>query len=114
MKPLAGFLEFLKRGGKNDRFRWVYHSRAGLNVVANETGANAVGFVVAAILLGFGLAPFVGDSLERHIPVSLWRRMSFSRVASRRWGVERFNAVLTRIGWNGMIFSDAQRRVCQV
>ena len=32
----------------------------GLNVVANETGANAVGFVVAAILLGFGLAPFVG------------------------------------------------------
>ena len=77
----------------------------GLNVVANETGANSEGFVVTAILLGFGLAPFVGDSLERHIPVSMWRRVSFSRVASRRWGVEPFNAVLTRIGWNGMVLA---------
>lgn len=77
----------------------------GLNVVANETGANSEGFVVTAILLGFGLAPFVGDSLERHIPVSMWRRVSFSRVASRRWGVELFNTVLTRIGWNGMVLA---------
>lgn len=84
-------------------FAGIITAVLGLNVVANETGANAVGFVITAILLGFGLAPFVGDSLERHIPVSLWRRMSFSRVASRRWGVELFNTALTRIGWTGMI-----------
>lgn len=104
MKPLAGFLEFPK-GVEVIAFAGAIAAVLGLNIVANETGANSEGFVVTAILLGFGLAPFVGDSLERHIPVSMWRRVSFSRVASRRWGVELFNAVLTRIGWNGMILA---------
>lgn len=93
------------KGGEVIAFAGTIAAVLGLNVVANETGANSEGFVVTAILLGFGLAPFVGDSLERHIPVSMWRRVSFSRVASRRWGVELFNAVFTRIGWNGMVLA---------
>lgn len=104
MKPLAGFLEFPK-GVEVIAFAGTIAAMLGLNVVAKEAGVNSVGFVVTAILLGFGLSPFVGDSLERHIPISMWRRVSFSRVASRRWGVELFNAVLTRIGWNGMILA---------
>lgn len=77
----------------------------GLVIVANATGVASVGFVVTTTLLGLGLAPFVGDSLERHIPSSQWDRISLARDASRRWGVELFNAFLSWIGWNRLIFS---------
>lgn len=75
----------------------------GLIIVANATGPDTVGFVVTTTLLGFGLAPFVGDSLERHIPDTLWNRTSLSRDASRQWGVDLFNAVLSWIGWNRLV-----------
>lgn len=77
----------------------------GLVIVANATGVASVGFVVTTTLLGLGLAPFVGDSLERHIPSSQWDRISLSRDASRRWGVDLFNATLSWIGWNRLIFA---------
>lgn len=51
----------------------------GLVIVANATGVASVGFVVTTTLLGLGLAPFVGDSLERHIPSSQWDRISLAR-----------------------------------
>lgn len=77
----------------------------GLGIVADATGADAVGFAITATLLGFGLAPFVGDSLERHTPDSLWEGISLSRDASRRWGVDLFNAVLSWIGWNKLVIA---------
>lgn len=60
----------------------------GLVIVANATGVASVGFVVTTTLLGLGLAPFVGDSLERHIPSSQWDCISLSRetpVADGEW-----------------------------
>lgn len=56
----------------------------GLVIVATSVGANSAGFAITAILLGFGLAPFAGDSLERHVPRSLWDRLSLSHNAYRR------------------------------
>lgn len=85
-----------------------------LVVVADETGANAVGFVVTVILMGFGFALFIGDSLERHIPSSLWDRLSLSREAARRWGVKLFNTVLSRIGWNKLIIAMREDRAARV
>lgn len=76
----------------------------GLVIVANATGVVPVGFVVTTTLLGLGLAPFVGDSLERHIPSSQWDRISLARDASRRWGVEPSNAFFPWIGCNRLIF----------
>lgn len=75
----------------------------GLVVAAGAVGADSVGFVVTVTLIGFGFALFVGGSLERYLPASLWRRFSLSRAASRRWGVDCFNAFLWRIGWNKRI-----------
>lgn len=77
----------------------------GLVTVANEPAAGMAGFVVTVIFMGFGFALFVGDSLERHIPTSLWDRFSLSPVAYRRLGVKLFNTLLSRIGWNRVIFS---------
>ena len=56
----------------------------GLVIVATSVGANSSGFAITAILFGFGLAPFAGDSLERHVPRSLWDRLSLSHNAYRR------------------------------
>ncbi|CAB0872765.1 hypothetical protein FRC0378_02072 [Corynebacterium diphtheriae] len=81
----------------------------GLVIVANATGVVPVGFVVTTTLLGLGLAPFVGDSLERHIPSSQWDRISLARDASRRWGVEPSNAFFPWIGCNRLIFPPAER-----
>ncbi|WP_368266225.1 hypothetical protein [Corynebacterium ulcerans] len=77
----------------------------GLVIAANATGADSAGFVITVTLMGFGLALFVGESLERRIPGYQWDRISFSRDASRRWGVHLFNAVLSWIGWNRLIFA---------
>ena len=76
-----------------------------LVIVANEPAAGMAGFVVTVILMGFGCALFVGDSLERRIPISLWDRLSLSRETSRRLGVKLFNTFLSWIGWNRIIFS---------
>ena len=76
-----------------------------LVIVANEPTAGMAGFVVTVILMGFGCALFVGDSLERRIPISLWDRLSLSRETSRRLGVKLFNTFLSWIGWNRIIFS---------
>ena len=86
----------------------------GLVIVANEAGADTTGFTITVILLGFGFAPFVGDSLERHIPSSLWDRLSFSRKASRLWGVSLFNTFLSRIGWNRRIIAMRGNRAAGV
>ncbi|ARU45685.1 hypothetical protein [Corynebacterium silvaticum] len=75
----------------------------GLVIVADATGADSAGFVITVTLMGFGLALFVGESLERHIPCSQWDRISLSRESSHRWGVDLFNAVLSWIGWNRLI-----------
>lgn len=77
----------------------------GLVIAADATGADSAGFVITVTLMGFGLALFVGESLERRIPGYQWDRISFSRDASRRWGVHLFNAVLSWIGWNRLIFA---------
>ncbi|PAT07576.1 hypothetical protein CKJ82_09220 [Corynebacterium hadale] len=75
----------------------------GLSVVAGATGAGTAGFVVSATLLGFGLAPFVGDSLQRLLPCSVWGRFSLSARTARGLGVDHFNAFLTRVGWNQQV-----------
>ena len=75
----------------------------GLSVVAGATGAGAAGFVISATLLGFGLAPFVGDSLHRLLPCSVWGRFSLSASTARGLGVDHFNAFLTRVGWNRQV-----------
>lgn len=75
----------------------------GLSVVAGATGAGAAGFVVSTTLLGFGLAPFVGDSLQRLLPSSVWGRLSLSARTARGLGVDHFNALLTRVGWNRQV-----------
>ena len=75
-------------------------SAGGLFVVANAAGAGSVGFAITAALLGFGLAPFVGDSLQRRIPESVWARLSLSRSAARRCGVDVFNTALSAIRGN--------------
>ena len=75
----------------------------GMSVVAGATGAGAAGFVVSATLLGFGLAPFVGDSLQRLLPCSVWGRFSLSASTARGLGVDHFNAFLTRVGWNRQV-----------
>lgn len=75
----------------------------GLSVVAGATGAGAAGFVVSATLLGFGLAPFVGDSLQQLLPCSVWGRFSLSARTARSLGVDHFNAFLTRVGWNRQV-----------
>ncbi|MGV0375894.1 glycosyl-4,4'-diaponeurosporenoate acyltransferase CrtO family protein [Corynebacterium hadale] len=77
----------------------------GLSAVAGATGAGAAGFVISATLLGFGLAPFVGDSLQRLLPCSVWGRFSLSAGVSRRLGVDQFNAFLTRVGWNRQVLA---------
>ncbi|CQD15748.1 exported hypothetical protein [Corynebacterium striatum] len=81
----------------------------GLVVVAGAVGADSVGFVVTVTLIGVGFALFVGGSLERYLPASVWRRFSLSRAASRRWGVDCFNAFLWRIGWNKHIVAMRKR-----
>ncbi|PAT05214.1 hypothetical protein CKJ81_10135 [Corynebacterium hadale] len=75
----------------------------GMSVVAGATGAGAAGFVISATLPGFGLAPFVGDSLHRLLPCSVWGRFSLSASTARGLGVDHFNAFLTRVGWNRQI-----------
>ncbi|OFT26724.1 hypothetical protein HMPREF3172_02520 [Brevibacterium sp. HMSC08F02] len=75
-------------------------SAGGLFVVANAAGAGSVGFAITAALLSFGLAPFVGDSLQRRIPDGVWAQLSLSSTAARRWGVDLFNAILSTVGWN--------------
>nr|WP_305082891.1 hypothetical protein [Corynebacterium sp. CCUG 69979] len=77
----------------------------GLVIVADATSAHSAIFVLMVTLTGFGWAPFVGNSLERYIPHSLWDRMSMSHETSRRWGVSQFNSFLSRIGWNKLIFA---------
>ncbi|BAM26914.1 hypothetical protein [Corynebacterium ulcerans] len=77
----------------------------GLVIVADATGADSAGFVITVTLMGFSLALFVGESLERRIPGYQWDRISFSRDANRRWGVHLFNAVLSWVGWNRLIIA---------
>ncbi|MCT1684166.1 hypothetical protein [Corynebacterium appendicis] len=92
----------------------------GLVIVATSVGANSAGFAITAILLGFGLAPFAGDSLERHVPRSLWDRLSLSHNAYRRLSLPLFNSLLSAVGWNRLIIalrdeqsgeSDANRTI---
>lgn len=77
----------------------------GLLIVSGATGLNTAGFVITTILIGFGLAPFVGDSIERHIPDSKWKYCSVSRDTSRKLGLRLFNEFLTSIGWNRLVIS---------
>ena len=77
----------------------------GIVITADATGVGAVGFVITVTLMGFGFAFFVGNSLAQRIPGCLWDRMSLSREAARRCGVTQFNALLTRVGWNKLVFA---------
>ena len=78
---------------------------AGLIIVVSSVGADSLGFVLTATLLSFGLAPFAGDSLQQHIPHSLWERLSLSHTASRRLALPTFNTLLNHIGWNRLIIA---------
>lgn len=77
----------------------------GLGIVATSVGAHSAGFAITAILLGFGLAPFAGDSLERRIPRSLWDRLSLSHNAYRRLSLSLFNSLLSTVGWNRLVIA---------
>lgn len=77
----------------------------GLNIVSDATSADSASFAITTILMGFGFSLFVGESLERHIPDHRWAQVSLTRDASRRWGVKFFNAFLSKIGWNRLIFA---------
>lgn len=76
----------------------------GLSVVANTADTASIGFVLTATLLSLGLAPFVGDSLERYIPAAAWHRVSLSPTAYRRLGAPLYNSVLSASGWNRLIY----------
>ena len=82
----------------------------GLVIVASSASASTAIFSVTVILIGFGFAPFVGDSLARRIPVTFWDRLSISRETSHRWGVSSFNALLSRIGWNKQVYAMREYR----
>lgn len=73
--------------------------------MGREAGADSAWFAIVALLAGFGCAPFVGDSIERHTPASAWDHVFLSGTQAQRLGVTRFDALLTAIGWNRMIAS---------
>lgn len=81
----------------------------GLSVVANSAGTGSIGFVLTATLLSLGLAPFVGDSLERYIPAAAWRRVFLSPTAYRRLGATLYNSMLSASGWNRLIYDMRAR-----
>ncbi|OFL68787.1 hypothetical protein HMPREF2757_07735 [Brevibacterium sp. HMSC063G07] len=72
----------------------------GLVIAAHAVGAGTAVFACTVTLLAFGLAPFAGGSLQRRIPESVWARLSLSRSAARRCGVDVFNTALSAIRWN--------------